>query len=381
MRHITETVFRKIDLPQMARQSSAAELEHKVCHRSSLASEMVAVPPLTFGALFAERWEMREEPAGIGWRESEYSSFSPSVFTMDDVVVHGSSGIVTYADKFIGDTLEHTDPEADGYRSCDDGIALRVREAEPLSCRHISLLAGGAGNFYHGLMDCVARLSMVADDLFEDGTGILVPGRAAAAIETLTAWKPGVRIRCVADGETLRVRRLVLPSTVKGQAAYHPCICRLFDGVAAARSRGSGFGDLRRVYIDRRGAALRPLVNEDELVVALARLGIRAVRLEDFSVGEQIEMFQDAELIVAPHGAGLTNLVYARPGCVVLELLMDAYVNWSFRRLAAVRGVQYDCILGRAIGVWTERSPAVHGMSWVISVGHVVAAVSDILNL
>jgi capsular polysaccharide biosynthesis protein len=107
---------------------------------------------------------------------------------------------------------------------------------------------------------------------------------------------------------------------------------------------------------------------------------IRPHGLESLSVYEQICLFREAQFVVAPHGAGLTNLAYARPGCFVLELQMDAYVNWAFRRFCALRGLTYDCLVGRSVGKWTELDPSVHGMEWLISVPHVVAAVSSIIN-
>ena len=75
---------------------------------------------------------------------------------------------------------------------------------------------------------------------------------------------------------------------------------------------------------------MRPLVNEDEVVDALARLGFTPIKPETLSFADQVRLFRGAEAIVAPHGAELTNLGFCRPGCVVLELLMDSYANWCF---------------------------------------------------
>jgi capsular polysaccharide biosynthesis protein len=133
----------------------------------------------------------------------------------------------------------------------------------------------------------------------------------------------------------------------------------------------------RRIYIDRRGLGVRPLVNEDALVAALARLGFVPVRPDLLSIADQIRLFRGAEAVVAPHGAGLTNLGFCRPGCVVLEVLMDAYVNWCFRHLAAVMQLNYDCVLGRARRPWGELDLSFHRTPWEVSVTHVVAAVAQ----
>ena len=51
-----------------------------------------------------------------------------------------------------------------------------------------------------------------------------------------------------------------------------------------------------------------------------------------------------------PHGAALTNLGFCRPGAVVSELHMSGYVQWTFRRLAALRGLTYGGLVGEVVG-------------------------------
>ena len=135
----------------------------------------------------------------------------------------------------------------------------------------------------------------------------------------------------------------------------------------------------RLVYIDRRANDRRPganrcLLNEDEVIAALSRLGFVPVQLEGLSFGEQIGLFANAEAIVAPHGAGLANIVYARPGCRLVELHMDSRVIWCFRTLSAVFGLAYDAVVGREIV--TASGPG-STRFWAVPVVHVVAAVAS----
>ena len=46
-------------------------------------------------------------------------------------------------------------------------------------------------------------------------------------------------------------------------------------------------------------------------------------------------------VVVAPHGAGLANLVFCEAGTRVVEFFNRAYVNGNFWRLAALRGLDY----------------------------------------
>ena len=104
------------------------------------------------------------------------------------------------------------------------------------------------------------------------------------------------------------------------------------------------------------------------MIATLARLGFVPVRLEAMSLDAQIALFAGADAIVAPHGAGLANLVYARPQTVIVELHMDTWINWCFRHIAAVGALRYDAVIGRA-------EPAPGTRIWSVPLLHLAAAV------
>lgn len=74
-----------------------------------------------------------------------------------------------------------------------------------------------------------------------------------------------------------------------------------------------------KIYISRKDSPHRRMQNEDELMVALSERGYTSVTLTGLSVAEQISIFENAKYIIAPHGAGVTNIVYCAPHTRVLE--------------------------------------------------------------
>ena len=101
---------------------------------------------------------------------------------------------------------------------------------------------------------------------------------------------------------------------------------------AAVPSRGL-IEPPERIYISRRGAnSFRTLQNEAEVELAAARLGFTIVRAEDHSFDDQIALFSRARVVIGPHGAGITNTVFAPPGCLVCDFFPTGWESsWSLR--------------------------------------------------
>jgi capsular polysaccharide biosynthesis protein len=96
-----------------------------------------------------------------------------------------------------------------------------------------------------------------------------------------------------------------------------------------------------RLYVSRARARRRRVSNESELAELLAARGFTQVFLEDLSWNDQVGLFRSAKVVVAPHGAGLANLAFCRPGTRVVELFNRAYINGCYWRLSALRGLDY----------------------------------------
>ena len=65
------------------------------------------------------------------------------------------------------------------------------------------------------------------------------------------------------------------------------------------------------------------------------------------TVQEQIDVFHGAEVIIAPHGAALTNITFCTPGARVLEMFAGTYVHLGLWTIAeAVGGVRYRYLVG-----------------------------------
>jgi len=201
----------------------------------------------------------------------------------------------------------------------------------------------GAGNYYHWLLEALPRLLSVREaGLLAPQAAIAIPrSRLPAITESLDLL--GIDpARCIPMGSlTQLASREVVASTAIGHLlGPTPDLARsLRDAfLGAARPFGS-----RRLLVLRRGS--RRIGEETALVEALRPFGFEPVRLETLSFVEQIGAFADAEAVVAPHGAGLSNLVWCRRETRVLELLPANYLHPCFRVLAAAVGLQHEFVI------------------------------------
>lgn len=138
-------------------------------------------------------------------------------------------------------------------------------------------------------------------------------------------------------------------SDVVAERAIVPTPARLralFIDFCEALPKGrSPFGP--RIYIARGDASGRGMENEPEVEASLARRGFDIVRMEEHDFEAQIAIAANAEVIVAPHGAGMTNMIFAARGCRIVELIPERYMVRFFWQLAVDCGHRYGVLVGK----------------------------------
>ena len=111
-------------------------------------------------------------------------------------------------------------------------------------------------------------------------------------------------------------------------------------GIARQSAGSHAQTEKRRVYISRRDVKSRGVENEDQLVDFLRNYGFEDITLDGKTLAEQMQLFSQCEIIFAPHGAGLTNVLYCERDAQVVEFFAD-FVQPCFRSLAYLSGLQY----------------------------------------
>jgi len=100
----------------------------------------------------------------------------------------------------------------------------------------------------------------------------------------------------------------------------------------------------KKLFITRRNAK-RAFDNQEAIGVYLETQGFICIELESLSIVEQIQLFVQAEVVVANHGAGLANLVWCSQCNLVVELFSPMFLNDCYFRLARSMDINYQSVV------------------------------------
>lgn len=100
------------------------------------------------------------------------------------------------------------------------------------------------------------------------------------------------------------------------------------------------YAEKKLIYISRKKARLRRTINEKSFNLELTKRGFVTFDLEGLSLQQQIEIFFNAKLIIATHGAGFTNLIFSNKDLAFIEIFSKKYGSKDFIRIANILDLQ-----------------------------------------
>ena len=309
----------------------------------------VRIPPVSFGQVRRPEGDVTEWPPDA-WDLAEYRIASADLFKLRNAVVHGEQGIVTVGEFLLAESLYMAQPSFAGFETNGhDSFSLEVRDAEIEVDDAAHLLCGYVGNrnYAHWWVDIVPALLIPPfHDAFA-GAQLLFPQlRQPWQADTLRLLDE-TRGRSIFVGEHARVACRTLrfvPQITQSDLTPHPFRSVILEAIK--RRAGHRGEQGRRVYVTRRDARARRLLNEEDVVTLVERHGFETVTLTGMKLAEQIKLFAAASHVIGAHGAGLGNVIFCPPGAALCEFQMMSNVQWSIRRLAAVTNMRYGCLMG-----------------------------------
>lgn len=96
----------------------------------------------------------------------------------------------------------------------------------------------------------------------------------------------------------------------------------------------------KRIYISRSKASGRRQFNEDDVFDVLEKYGFKTVCPENYSIADQIIMFNTAEFIAGGSGAAFTNLLFCYQSCKVFIFSKNKIPFSGFSTIASYVGLE-----------------------------------------
>jgi hypothetical protein len=242
-------------------------------------------------------------------------------------------------------------------------------------------LVCGHRNYYHWLTESLTRIEGL--EYYQEHIGrksalIIDANLSKWQIESLRllGYEPDDCLRW--NWSKIKVKRLVIPS-FRRKGTISPTTCRwlrdrLVSNLPDLGSKKPLFSS--RIYISRAKTAGRRVINEDDVLEALKPFGFVAYTLEEMSFTDQVRLFSQAEIVVAAHGAGLTNIMFAQ-NLKVIELF-GSYGDAAYFILSKVLGFDYGCLW---LGDEEKNLPGEKYNGIVIDIAKLRALVEEMLNI
>ena len=225
---------------------------------------------------------------------------------------------------------------------------VTVPKKERLDGTSTILTGPSTRGYFHWLTDSLPRLLLLEKagySLDKIDHFIIPKGELSAMGETLDLLGIDAKRRYEATARSIiTASQMVLPSMPGHSGNPAPEVREFLRRHFLEPAKRVSKSFPKRFYISRKRT--RRIKNEDKLLPVLEKYDIQTVSPEHLSFLEQVALFAGAELIVAPHGAALTNLVFSSPKTSVIELFSPNYVNICYWSISNLGNLRYSYILG-----------------------------------
>ena len=264
------------------------------------------------------------------------------------------SAILTQEQHFLGDLSPEFPLLSPGHpdKNPSQHSILSINKLPPIHFINgtVAILAGLSNSVYfHWMLDVLPRIELLKKSSinWHEIDYFIVDNRLSFQKETLEKLQiPQNKQININEFHHLQAQDLIVPSFPGCAAWMAPWTCDFLKQHFLHPDAVANSPNIKRIYITRNAAKSRRILNEDELLRVLQPWGFHSIKLESMSVIEQAALFSQAEIIIAPHGSGLTNLIFCQPNTKVIELFSPNYVYHCYWWISNLVELDYYYYIG-----------------------------------
>ena len=268
------------------------------------------------------------------------------VLSASNCRIFGDMGaVITHDDKLLLDVSQYF---GGGEHFVFSYLKLPVCQQTNMTIAILS--TSGCEGYFHWLIEAIPRVEILRKSLPNGLEGIdkFIVNKAdklPIIIESLSLLNIPLDKLIFSDVSThIQAKMLVIPSLAGYTGNPSAWACEFLR--ESFLKHKIDIKPIGKIYISRSRAKYRKIVNEESVIACVSKFGFTPIYLEEHTFAMQIAILSNAEVIVAPHGAGLSNLIWCKAGTKVLEIFSPNYVNVCFWAIAEQVGLDYFYLIG-----------------------------------
>ncbi|MDB5147526.1 MAG: Capsular polysaccharide biosynthesis protein [Mucilaginibacter sp.] len=209
------------------------------------------------------------------------------------------------------------------------------------------ITASGVDMYYHWMVDILPRIKLLIDCNLTDRIDhyILDYRDTAFQNEALAALNIDIcKVSRANDHFNYHIvaEHLIVPSLPSKINVVSADTCRfLVDTFLAKRPSGKSG---KKIYLKR--TKKRKIINQAEIEDYLESMGFESLQCENYTIAEQASIFYNADVIIGPHGAAFTNIIFCKPGTRVIEFFSPKWINPCYWTISNEVGLDYYYLIG-----------------------------------
>jgi capsular polysaccharide biosynthesis protein len=211
---------------------------------------------------------------------------------------------------------------------------------------------GMVPNYFHTLVDFLPTLyKLIVNGVVPENSKIYFPGKIDKQFQKELFSMMDLKLKIIEYKGALYAKKAIIVGrqykSMKGEFRITSSERRFFynfllDKVKKIyRNDIDKFNSYNKIYITRKDAGNRLLKGEEEISIELKKRGYKIINMSDYSVAEQMLIFNRARNIISVHGAALANLVFCEKETKILEIFHPDYMPMMYYSISMKIGLKY----------------------------------------
>ena len=262
--------------------------------------------------------------------------------TLNNVTIHSANAIISVNDSLITELFDN-----DSSKSKDNNyLRYLFSKSRPDLQEAIIVSTSGQWGYYHFLMDFIPRVLLIHSKINSSDKILVSKKLTGFQNEFFELAKIKDNLILLERNDRIKISKVISPlyTSQIGNPNYFT-IKMIRDFFLDKLSDFKSKDHPKSIYISRSKAKTRRIINEVDLEKILKDYQIKTIHLEDLRLMEQCGLFANIDFVIAPHGAGLANLVFAKKGTRVIELFSEDHLEACFYRLSTMNELNYSFIV------------------------------------